>query len=121
MVQRRLRYEEPQPTSRVEAEVVFRSEDSEAICRTLVGVAFHDPDRRWVEDWCLKFCDSPNADVRSLTVTCLGHLARIHRELDLQRVLPVLRRLSADPEIAGYVEDAMDDLKLFLRPKLGDL
>lgn len=57
MVQRVFRYEEPQPTDRAEAEAVFRSGDAVAICRTLVGVALYDPDRRWMGRWTFReFC-----------------------------------------------------------------
>jgi hypothetical protein len=113
-MQRRLIYIEPTSITRVEAERVFRAADTMAICHALVGVTFHDPDRQWVEEWCLTFCESPDPELRQLAATCLGHLARIHRSLDLERVLPVLRRLSADPLVSGSVDTAMDDIEQFL-------
>jgi len=53
-------------------------------------------------------------NVRRVAVTALGHLARIHRTLDLDRVLPVLAQISGEVEPAGTVEDAMDDIRLFI-------
>jgi hypothetical protein len=44
----------------------------------------------------------------------LGHLARIHGQLDLERVEPRLRELRADPEVAGSAEDALDDIERFM-------
>ena len=52
--------------------------------------------------------------VTGLAVTSLGHIARIHRQLDLDKVLPVLEKLRSDPEIGGRVEDALDDIRKYL-------
>jgi hypothetical protein len=109
---RKLTYREPHPITRKEAEAAFASADSEEITLALVSVAFHDPDWRWVQDQCLHFAQHDVANVRQVAATCLGHVARIHRQLDLEKVLPVLQELSHDPEI--QVEDALDDIQMFV-------
>jgi hypothetical protein len=53
--------------------------------------------------------------MRGLAATCLGHVARIHKRLDLDLVLGALVPLKSDPVIGGYVRDALDDIKFFLR------
>jgi hypothetical protein len=60
----------------------------------------------------------PNSEVARLAVTCLGHVARIHRTLDLDRVLPVLETLRKDPEIAASMGDALDDIEMYLPPNV---
>lgn len=40
-------------------------------------------------------------------------VARIHRQLDLDRVLPVLKHLESDAEIGWRVRDALDDIDVF--------
>ena len=110
---RKLTYNEPHPITREEAEAAFVSNDSEEIAFALVNVAFHDPDWRWVQENCLTFVRSDIAALRQIAITCLGHVARIHRKLDLERVLPVLQEFSHDPEV--QVEDALDDIRMFMK------
>jgi hypothetical protein len=49
-------------------------------------------------------------------VTALGHLARIHGEADLEKVLPLLEELTRDPVIGGRAEDALGDIRMFTKP-----
>ena len=109
---RKLTYIEPHPITREEAEAAFVSDDSKEIAFALVNVAFHDPDWRWVQEKCLTLVRSDIAALRQVAVTCLGHVARIHRKLDLEKVLPVLDELLHDPEV--QVEDALDDIQMFM-------
>jgi hypothetical protein len=105
-------YHEPQPLSRDEAEHIFASHDTSAIASALVDIAFHDGDWRWVQNKCLGFARHPAPAVRQVAVTCLGHVARIHRTLDLAAVLPVLDELSRDSSVT--TEDALDDIRMFV-------
>jgi hypothetical protein len=109
---RKLKYREPHPVSREAAEAAFDSENPEQIAEALVNVAFHDTDWRWAQERCLGFLRDDVAAVRQIAVTCLGHLARIHRRLDLERVLPALDEVSHDPAV--QVEDALDDIHMFI-------
>ena len=106
-------YREPQPIDRRDAEHIFASGDANQIASTLVDVTFHDPDWRWVQNICLGFAHADAPVVRQAAVTCLGHVARIHRTLDLETVLPVLDELAADPAVT--TEDALDDIRMFIR------
>jgi HEAT repeat len=109
-----LKYQEPQPVERADAIRIFSSGTSDEICDALIGVTFHDPDWRWVQDRCLTFLGDENSDVRAIAATCLGHIARIHRQLDRDVVVPALERLTADPKIGGTAEDALEDIRIFL-------
>ena len=110
---RKLTYQEPHPISREEAEAAFASRDPGHIALALVNVAYHDADWLWVQERCLGFVRDDVAAVRQIAVTCLGHAARVHRRLDLARVLPALDELARDPEV--QVEDALDDTRTFVR------
>jgi hypothetical protein len=109
-----LRYEEPEAMDRRTAELALRGSDSAAISRALLAVALHDPDWTWVQEHCLRLLSAADPDVRGLAATCLGHLARIHGTLDLDRVEPKLRELRKDPEVGGRAEDALDDIQQFM-------
>jgi hypothetical protein len=113
---KKLAYHEPQSITREEAESSFASGNSEEIASALVSVAFHHADWRWVQDKCLDLARSDIASVRQIAVTCLGHVARIHRKLELEKVLPVLDELSNDHEV--HVGDVLDDIQMFMNIEL---
>ena len=118
-----MRYEEVSPIEREAAHDLLASKDPFVVCSVLVRLAYHDPDWAWVQARCLEFARDPRPEVRGCAALCLGHLARIHRVLDLDTVLPVLRALLDDPTgsfVAGIAEDALDDIGVFLGKRKGD-
>ena len=108
------RLKEIQPIDRKLAEVAFSSNNPKNICDALVRVAYHDDDYQWVQNKCITFLHSDDLDVRRLAVACLGHLARIHNKLDKKLVIPLLEEMRKDKEIEGVVEDALDDINMFV-------
>ena len=110
-----MRYHVLDTFSKDDAKVVLSSGDIEKSCEVLVAVALNEPDWRWVQEKCLEAASNADPRIRCISATCLGHLARIHGELDLARVLPVLAALCDDPETQGCAEDALSDIKMFIR------
>lgn len=110
-----MRYVEVEPITRQEAKAAFATGIPDSICDALIRLVYHDPDWIWVQERCIELSEDSNSEVSGLAVTCLGHLARIRRTLDLERVLPALKKLLANPEIAGRVEDALDDIETYLK------
>lgn len=108
------RYDEVKPMTRDEALAAFASEKPDMVCDALIRLTYHDGDWQWVQDQCISWARHPNVDIRGLAVTCLGHLARIHTRLDLQKILPLLEELLRDPSVASRTEDALDDIKTYL-------
>lgn len=88
----------------------------------LLALTYNDPDRVWVERLLLDLLADESAEVqlRSLAVTCLGHLARIHRAVSRHSVVPVLRDLTKSPVFGGLAVDAMDDIETFTRHRDAD-
>ena len=111
-----MKYEPLEPISRKEAKELFARSDRESICRTLVRIAMFEGDRRWAQAQCLRFARHEDAFVRGVAATCLGHLARIHRAIDEDEVIPVVRQLlnDTDPETRGKAEDALSDFSTYL-------
>src|SRR5438128_2611400 len=111
-----MNYEVLEPISREEAERLLDGCDPETICRTLVRVAMFEPDRRWAQSQCLRFARNRNAWIRGVAATCLGHLARIHRVIDEDEVIPVMRELlrDADSRTRAKTEDALSDFSIYL-------
>ncbi len=90
---------------------------NEEICDALVSLALHDEDWKWSQDQCLFFLDHSAPDVRAVAASCLGHIARIHRQLDRDIVESSLEKHLSDENIAGNVQDALDDIQIFLGNK----
>ena len=110
-----MKYESIRGTSRQDAETAFRQRNAEEIEKALLSVALHDEDLEWVQANCLKFLEYPDKGVQATAITCLGHLARIHRTIDTATVLPALQAKLQDPDLAGRASDALDDIEMFTR------
>jgi hypothetical protein len=113
-----MQYEEIDSISRSDAMIPLGSANSRDICNALVRLAFHDPDLRWVQGLCIELAEHSTVEVQSTAILCLGHLARIHRALDLEKVVPLLIDLRKNPLLPGRVDDAMDDIEIFLGVKI---
>ncbi len=113
---RAMTYWEPEPRSRAELERQLGSDDPEAICHALIEAAYHEDDWRWVQSECSRLSHHPDEGVRNVAVLGLGHLARIHRQLDGAAAEEVLRRLADDPSarVAGTLSDVRSDFEVFL-------
>ncbi len=109
-----MQFEDLSPVDRADAAVELSSGDPERVSLALLRLALHEPDWRYVQDLCLVYVDDPAVWVRRNCATALGHLARLHQELDLERALPVLRRLQGDPDVASWAESAVDDITAFI-------
>lgn len=105
------------PLSPDEIEQAFHSDNVAEISETLVTLALYDADWKKVEAYCLAFLEHPDASVRSVAATCIGHLARIHKTLDLDLVLPALYRHQSDPGqwVAGNVDNALSSIERFMQ------
>ena len=113
-----MQYEEINSISRSDAMVALGSADPRDICIALVRLALHDPDLGWVQSLCIELTWRSTVEVQSTAILCLGHLARIHRALDLEKVVPLLIELRKNPLLSGRVDDAMDDIEIFLGVKI---
>ncbi|WP_422753328.1 hypothetical protein [Micromonospora sp. WMMD708] len=79
----------------------------------LLALSLDEPDREWIEEVLLRLLDAPvDRQVRELAVTCLGHVARLHRTIS-PRVVTRLRELAEDPELRLRVPNALSDIRVF--------
>lgn len=109
-----MRYHQPQKLTKTDAEQAFARGSAPEIQRALVAIALGEEDWRWVQEKCLVFTHHDEPGIRGLAATCLGHLARIHGQLDMHKVMPRLDALQRDPATAGRAETALDDIKMFI-------
>lgn len=112
---RALTYQEALPISRGEAMSAFERSEVAAIADALVRVSFHDPDWRWAQGQCLEFLSHSDPGLRGVAATCLGHVARVHRQLDVDAVTLAIAPLLEDPKSAGRAADALEDIEEYAR------
>ena len=110
-----VKYQEVVQRDREELEILLRSGDEQNLQNALLSAAFYDPEWKWVQSQCLAFTRHSDHSVRRVAATCLGHIARIHRQLDLDLVLQRLAEMKADPLVSAGVDDALDDIRFYLK------
>jgi hypothetical protein len=111
-----MKYETIEPISKTQAESLLAKDLRDTICPTLVRVAMFEPDRHWAQTQCLRFASHNDSFVRGVAATCLGHLARIHKAIDEDEVIPVVRQLlqDKDPQTRAIAEDTISDFSIYL-------
>src|SRR5438445_8183155 len=102
-----MKYEKLEPISKKRAKEQLARSDRESVSRALVRIAMFESDRRWAQSQCLRFARDQDSFIRGVAATCLGHLARIHGEIDEDEVIPIVRQLlrDEDPQTRGKAED----------------
>lgn len=104
----------PPELPREQAIAAVAASDTKTRIDGLLSLALYDHDWRFVQEMCLGLLDDGDADVVATAILGLSHLARLHAYLDLDRVVPELRRLRAMPHLEGRVDDALDDISMFV-------
>jgi hypothetical protein len=111
-----MEYEELSPISREEAtDALSRDDDTYLLCQSLLRIALHDEDGEWALERVGRYLFHANPEVRSVAVASIGYLVRIHRGIDVKRVLPALYALQADSYVAMRVRDTLEDIRQFTR------
>jgi hypothetical protein len=107
-------YEEPPDATvgQVRAALAAGEEPSH-VSTLLVGAALHQSDWRNVQELCLELLDGENAAIAATSVTCLGHLARLHGQIDKDRVIRAIKSHEDNPVIRKRIQDALDDIEMF--------
>ena len=84
------------------------------IATAIIAAALHDRDRLFVESLIAQFLQHEDPWVRGASAIAAGHVARIHRSLTVDRIVPLIERLLQDSQTSGRAQDALDDIAMFL-------
>ena len=110
-----MNYEELSPISREEADLALsRDDDTYVLCQSLLRIALHEPDAVWALEHVGRFLLHPHPEVRAVAVSGVGYVVRIHRAIDVSRILPALYALQADAYVASRVRDTLEDIRQFV-------
>ncbi len=81
----------------------------------LLSLVFNDDDFDWVFKLCLKYLDSEDIKMKETAVLCIGHLARIHRKIDKEIIIPKIKLMAEKfPELSDRVEFTLEDIDIFV-------
>ncbi|MEN5032579.1 hypothetical protein [Pseudomonas sp. Ps21-P2] len=96
-------------------EAMLRSEDMTVATDGLLYLCFNIDDPEWIQIKCIDVIENHrNDDVRGLAMTCIGHVARMHKVIDKSLVIPVLFEKLKHSTLSGRAQDALDDIDVFI-------
>lgn len=86
----------------------------EHVIAGLISIGLNEENRIWAQNTCLEYLASGTESVAASAVTALGHIARRHRHLDREKVLPAFETLKKRlPFLEGVIADTLDDIDTF--------
>ncbi|WP_350616358.1 hypothetical protein [Pseudomonas sp. HY7a-MNA-CIBAN-0227] len=102
--------------SKEELEIMLLSNDGDVVIDALLYLCFSINDPKWVQAKCIEAIQGTgNDDIKGLAITCIGHVARIHSEVDRSLVVPVLSDRLTDNILSGRAQDALDDIDKYIK------
>jgi hypothetical protein len=108
----------PPPATPADVGAALEDQDVPGALNAMVGCALYGHgDWRETQDLYLTLLGHEDRQVQSLAATCLGHVARVYRRLDEDRVVAALRRARSLPHVRATAEDALGDIKDNLHPQ----
>jgi hypothetical protein len=110
-----MKYQTPAPLSRAEINLDLNSGDTLKIANAVISAALHDADLDYVEAIVVRFLSHPDPWVRGVSAVAASHIARIHRALSVNEIVPLIEHLLEDPSTNGKARDALDDIETFLK------
>ena len=111
------KYEDIPQFDRQEVEAALERDDAGELHVAVLAVALSSVDQAWAEGICMRLASHPDHIVRGNAILGMGHIARIHRKLDVEGVRPLIQAALQDESeyIRGQADSAADDIELFLK------
>lgn len=113
--ERTMQYRDPVEIPKADIDRMLESSVPEATADACLSIAYFEVDWEWALTRLSGVAfdlDHPDS-LRNLAVTCIGHLVRRNRAVDVAMAEQLLLRLAADRTVAGAASDALDDLHIF--------
>ncbi len=107
-------FEQPEQISREAALTAIQGLEPNRRIEGILSLALYDLDWKWIQGRCLGLLTDDDPDIVNTAILGLGHVARLHRHLDLDLVIPALESLRGDPRFSGRVSDTLDDISGFM-------
>lgn len=105
--------------TKIEMEKAISENDVEKLKYVPLFASMYYEDRDFAVKVCIELASHPDFNVRGLAIESFGHIARIDKKLDKETVKPLIEQALLDESefVRMKVDDAMDDIKHFLKWK----
>ncbi|WP_431728068.1 hypothetical protein [Verrucosispora sp. TAA-831] len=111
-------FHNPPSATPAEVRIALDRGDLSGALDAMVGTALYsDGDWEELQELHLQLLRHDDRQVSALAATCLGHLARVYRQLDEGRVVAALHRARSVPHISATAANALEDIEVFLHPQ----
>ncbi|HFC6744042.1 TPA: hypothetical protein ACFN8R_001050 [Neisseria meningitidis] len=103
-----------------QVEKMIYSENKQSVIDGMLGMTFSSEEDEipWISEKLTELSKHKDLDIARLSLTCFGHLARMHENIgDCDKVIALLLSKQGDPDFQGFAEDALDEISLFIFKK----
>lgn len=96
---------------------LINSDHPDSIVRGLLALALNADDGEFVQDLMVQYSQHKNENIRGIAILCFGHIARIHRALNKELIIPLINDALNDESkfVRGHALSALDDIKMFCK------
>lgn len=102
--------------SKEDLDILLQSDDPTVATNALLYLCFNIDDPEWIQIKCVQvFQNHQSDDVRGLALTCIGHVARMHKIINIVLVIPVLLKGLKHKTLSGRAQDALDDIDIYVQ------
>ena len=103
-----------------QVEKMIYSKNKQSVIDDMLGMTFSSEEDEipWISEQLMELSKHKDLDIARLSLTCFGHLARMHENIgDCDKVIALLRSKQNSPDFQGFAEDALDDISFFIFKK----
>ncbi|HGF8838333.1 TPA: hypothetical protein ACJCQ4_001850 [Neisseria meningitidis] len=103
-----------------QVEKMIYSKNKQSVIDGMLGMTFSSEEDEipWISEKLTELSKHKDLDIARLSLTCFGHLARMHENIgDCDKVIALLLSKQGDPDFQGFAEDALDEISLFIFKK----
>lgn len=96
---------------------LINSDDPDTKVKGLLSLALHADDGEFVQDLMVRYSQHKNENIRGIAVLCFGHIARIHRTVHNELIIPLIHNALKDESsfVRGHAHSALDDINMFCK------
>ncbi|HDR1022571.1 TPA: hypothetical protein QB352_001859 [Pasteurella multocida] len=87
--------------------------DTDEICNILLSIGLYYEENGEIEDILYAYFKSEDLDVSRAAILSIGHLVRRKRNINKEKLLNNLKRVTFPIELMGTIEDVIDDFNVF--------
>jgi hypothetical protein len=108
-------YECPKAVTKEVAELALSEDDGMKLCSILISVALFENDFPWAQNLIFSNVLSKHQHIAQAAVIAVGHLARIHGKINMDKLNVLFEGVLFKSELSGSIQDTLDDIEIFCR------